>query len=116
MSSQSQENHLRIVHRNVAPEIEEFAISSAKYKLENYLKGEKDYPYFKSIAKEMKYDLEKKFEGTWHVVVGKSFGSFITCEQNRYEIYTFSHTKPLTQNLNLSYYENKKNKTSFHQY
>ena len=84
MSSQSQENHLRIVHRNVAPEIEEFAISSAKYKLENYLKGEKDYPYFKSIAKEMKYDLEKKFEGTWHVIVGKSYGSFITAEQNRY--------------------------------
>ena len=37
MATQSQDNHLRIVHRNIAPEIEEFSILAAKYKLENYL-------------------------------------------------------------------------------
>ena len=104
--TQSQNNHLKIVHRNMPSEMEEFCISAAKYKLENYLKGEKDYPYFKSIAKEMKNDLEKKFEGTWHVIVGKSFGSFITCEQNRYvcRLVYPTHTHTHKQNIFLFFF------------
>lgn len=37
-----------------------------------------DYPVEKDIAAKIKRDMDKKFNPTWHVVVGKNFGSFVT--------------------------------------
>ena len=36
--------------------------------------------HFKDVAAILKADLDTKFPGTWHVVVGKHFGSFVTHE------------------------------------
>ena len=39
--------------------------------------------HFKDVAQVLKADLDVKFPGTWHVVVGKHFGSFVTHEVRR---------------------------------
>lgn len=38
----------------------------------------KKYTVEKDIAAEIKRNMDKKFTPTWHVVVGKNFGSFVT--------------------------------------
>ena len=60
-------------------------MQSATTALRALAKGEKKY--FKDVAEAMKRDLDEKagegdeaFAGTWHCVVGKSFGSFCTHE------------------------------------
>jgi len=37
-----------------------------------------EHPIEKDIAAKIKRDMDKKFNPTWHVVVGKNFGSFVT--------------------------------------
>jgi len=72
---------MKMVHCNMTQEMSQHCVSSAAFKLKDYEKGE--YSHFKDVAKELKSDFEKKFGGTWHIIVGKSFGSFITAEHNR---------------------------------
>lgn len=37
-----------------------------------------EHPIEKDIAAKIKRDMDAKFTPTWHVVVGKNFGSFVT--------------------------------------
>ena len=37
---------------------------------------------FKKQAEYIKTELDKKYPGSWHVIVGTSFGSFMTYEDN----------------------------------
>ncbi|KAF8310091.1 putative dynein light chain 1, cytoplasmic [Clavulina sp. PMI_390] len=39
-----------------------------------------EHPIEKDIAAKVKRDMDAKFTPTWHVVVGKNFGSFVTYE------------------------------------
>lgn len=38
----------------------------------------------RDVAHEIKVRLDKEFEPTWHVIIGKNFGSFITHEQGHF--------------------------------
>jgi dynein light chain LC8-type len=38
----------------------------------------------KDIAAYIKKEFDKKYNPTWHCVVGRSFGSFVTHETNRF--------------------------------
>merc|ERR1712100_294832 len=69
---------LEIVYNEFSEEAKTYAIEQATLALKQMLKGEKDH--FKDVAAILKADLDKKFQGTWHVVVGKHFGSFVTHE------------------------------------
>jgi len=60
---------------DMVEEVKEHAISAAKEALAEY-KLERD------VAKQVKQIFDKKYEPTWHCIVGKSFGSFVTHETN----------------------------------
>ncbi|CDW85199.1 dynein light chain type [Stylonychia lemnae] len=36
--------------------------------------------YFKDMALHIKHEMEKKQQGSWHVIVGTNFGSYVTYE------------------------------------
>lgn len=42
------------------------------------VEASKKFTVEKDIAAQIKRDMDKKFSPTWHVVVGKNFGSFVT--------------------------------------
>ncbi|KAF0719044.1 hypothetical protein AaE_010518 [Aphanomyces astaci] len=69
---------LRIFHRDSSKELEEFIVNSATNALKAYYKGDKNH--FTEVAHQIKKDLEETNDGSWHVIVGKSFGSFVTHE------------------------------------
>ena len=71
-----------VIHSNMSSEMKDYCISLASFKLKEFDKGE--YSHYKDIAKQLKGDFDKKFGGSWHVIVGKSFGSFVTAERNKY--------------------------------
>lgn len=65
-------------------EKQEFARQKCEYfyhlarKLMQDSKGE--LMYYKDIAKLIKEEFDKQFEGYWHCIVGKHFGSYISYE------------------------------------
>lgn len=69
---------LRIVHKDSSKEMEEFLVNSATNALKAYYKGEKNH--FTEVAQQIKKEIEESNDGCWHVIVGKSFGSFVTHE------------------------------------
>ncbi|KAF0717684.1 Aste57867_2154 [Aphanomyces stellatus] len=69
---------LRIVHKDSSKEMEDLIVNSATNALKAYYKGEKNH--FTEVAQQIKKELEDANDGCWHVVVGKSFGSFVTHE------------------------------------
>ncbi|DAZ96011.1 TPA: hypothetical protein N0F65_008990 [Lagenidium giganteum] len=69
---------LRILYMDSSKELEEFIINSATNALKALYKGEKSH--FTEVAQQIKKELEENQPGAWHVVVGKSFGSFVTHE------------------------------------
>ncbi|ETV99350.1 hypothetical protein H310_08066 [Aphanomyces invadans] len=69
---------LRIVHKDSSKEMEEFIVNSATNALKAYYKGDKNH--FTEVAQQIKKELEESNDGSWHVIVGKSFGSFVTHE------------------------------------
>ncbi|CAL9730961.1 dynein light chain 1, cytoplasmic [Monosporozyma unispora] len=38
----------------------------------------------RDVSHEIKIKLDQEFEPTWHVIVGKNFGSFVTHEQGHF--------------------------------
>ncbi len=70
--------HLRILYGDSSKELEEFIINSATNALKALYKGEKNH--FTEVAQQIKRELEENQPGAWHVIVGKSFGSFVTHE------------------------------------
>ena len=38
----------------------------------------------KDVASLMKANFEKEFQGTWHCIIGRNFGGFVTHEQKKY--------------------------------
>lgn len=62
---------------DMAPEVKDDAVQVAKEALAEH-KLERD------IAKHIKQSFDKRYSPTWHCIVGKSFGSFVTHETNNF--------------------------------
>lgn len=58
-------------------DMESFAIQTATEAMERY-NTEKD------IASHIKKEFDRKYTPTWHVFVGRNFGSFVTHETHHY--------------------------------
>ncbi|TMW68275.1 hypothetical protein Poli38472_005743 [Pythium oligandrum] len=69
---------LRIVYLDAPKELEDLIITSATNALKALYKGEKSH--FTEVAQQIKKELEETQVGAWHVIVGKSFGSFVSHE------------------------------------
>ncbi|KAF4318401.1 hypothetical protein BBO99_00007485 [Phytophthora kernoviae] len=69
---------LRIVYQDTSKELEELILTSATNALKALYKGEKTH--FTEVAQQVKHEIEESQEGAWHVIVGKSFGSFVSHE------------------------------------
>lgn len=74
---------IRIVHNDSSKEIEDAITNSASNALRALCKGEK--LQFTEIAEQIKKEMEQMQPGAWHVIVGKSFGSFVTHEVKWFE-------------------------------
>ena len=48
---------------------------------------------FEKIAKKVKMHMDKKWEPSWHVFLGKSFGCHAVHERNRFVYFTFEASK-----------------------
>jgi len=62
---------------DMPPEMQQEAIDVATAALEKY-------PLEKDIAAYIKKEFDRKFTPTWHVVVGKNFGSYVTHETKNF--------------------------------
>jgi len=47
--------------------------------------------YFKEMAEFIKNEMDKKFEGSWHVTVGTSFGSYFSFEDQSVILFWRNH-------------------------
>ncbi|GAB9469532.1 hypothetical protein Gpo141_00006809 [Globisporangium polare] len=72
---------LRIVYQDTSKELEELILTSATNALKALYKGEKNH--FTEVAQQIKKEVEEVETGAWHVIVGKSFGSFVSHEVKR---------------------------------
>lgn len=57
------------------------------YKMQN----EGDLKYYKDMALYIKHEMEKKQLGSWHVIVGTNFGSFVTYEHKSVILFWLEH-------------------------
>lgn len=69
---------VRIVHQDITKELEGMILNSATTALQAYYGGE--ISQFEDVACQIKKEMEESMTGAWHVIVGKSFGSFVTHE------------------------------------
>ena len=74
---------IRIVHNDSTKDVEEAITNSASNALRALCKGEK--LQYTEVAEQVKKEMEQMQPGAWHVIVGKSFGSFVTHEVKWFE-------------------------------
>mmetsp|Transcript_5234 Transcript_5234/g.3959 ORF Transcript_5234/g.3959 Transcript_5234/m.3959 type:complete len:85 (-) Transcript_5234:52-306(-) len=57
------------------------------------LQHEGELKYYKDMALYIKHEMEKKSEnqGSWHIVVGTNFGSFVTYEHKSMMLFWLEH-------------------------
>jgi dynein light chain LC8-type len=58
--------------------MQEFAVETAKFSITQYLKG--DRKNFFEVAEMIKVAFEEQYGGAFHVVVGRSYGSYFSYE------------------------------------
>uniref|UniRef100_A0A7S2SC93 Dynein light chain n=1 Tax=Rhizochromulina marina TaxID=1034831 RepID=A0A7S2SC93_9STRA len=73
-----EELSVRVIHKEANDEMHQFAVETAGAAYSSLVKGEK--LHMKDLAEEVKKEFDAKYGGTWHVIVGKSFGSFVSHE------------------------------------
>lgn len=66
-----------IKHQDMSEEMKQYAVDCAKEALEK-LNIEKD------IADYIKKSFDKKYNPTWHCLVGRNFGSYVTHEKEHF--------------------------------
>ncbi|KAA0193972.1 Dynein light chain DLC [Fasciolopsis buskii] len=66
-----------IKNADMSNEVQEDAVQTAAYALDKY-QVEKD------IAAHLKKEFDRKYNPTWHCVVGKNFGSYVTHETGNF--------------------------------
>lgn len=84
---------INIIYQDMPKDYQDFSIASCKALLKEHYKGE--LKWYKDIAFELKQKFDKKYEGSWHVIVGKSFGSFVTHEVKRLIYFFIGPGRPL---------------------
>ena len=73
--------HMRVIKQEMAEDMREIVLTSATAALKSHLKG--DIKLLIDVAAQIKNELDAAAVGpTWHVIVGKSFGSHVTHETN----------------------------------
>ena len=70
--------NLKVCAADAADDMKSFAVEAASRALMNKLKG--DVKRFNEVAMMVSRALAEEYGGAWHVIVGKSFGSFVTHE------------------------------------
>ena len=70
---------LNIMYSEMTESDQSFTVDTCFSALRNQEKKEM-VSYYKDTAESIKVELENKKEGKWNVVVGKSFGAFVTHE------------------------------------
>ncbi|THD23306.1 Dynein light chain DLC [Fasciola gigantica] len=66
-----------IKNADMSNDVQEDAVQTAAYALDKY-QVEKD------IAAHLKKEFDRKYNPTWHCVVGKNFGSYVTHETGNF--------------------------------
>ncbi|CAL9735681.1 dynein light chain 1, cytoplasmic [Monosporozyma servazzii] len=66
---------------DMSKDVEDKVISLIEPLMAPLLKGES---LERDVSHEIKLKLDQEFEPTWHVIVGKNFGSFVTHEQGHF--------------------------------
>ena len=66
---------LRVSHADAPPEVMEFTTDAARKCLQA-----RSLKHYSNVAKELRAQLSERYKGTWHCIVGKSFGSMVTQE------------------------------------
>lgn len=79
MSTENNQSSLCIQYTDMTTKDQEFSIETCLNSLKLQDKTDKTV-YFKDIAKAIKVEFDGKLGGTWNVVIGESFGSFVTNE------------------------------------
>lgn len=74
-------NNLVVKYSEFNEEMLDDAVNQAALSLSLLEKGE--YKNYWEVAQFMKKYFDKTYGGAWHVIVGESFGSFVTNEVNR---------------------------------
>mmetsp|Transcript_5990 Transcript_5990/g.7373 ORF Transcript_5990/g.7373 Transcript_5990/m.7373 type:complete len:103 (+) Transcript_5990:100-408(+) len=69
---------IQILHKEMGEEMEAFSLKTVQTAYISLMKGEK--VHMKDVAEMVKLAFDDKYPGAWHVIVGKSFGSFVTHE------------------------------------
>mmetsp|Transcript_30168 Transcript_30168/g.29660 ORF Transcript_30168/g.29660 Transcript_30168/m.29660 type:complete len:93 (-) Transcript_30168:104-382(-) len=68
----------RFTYLDMEDKKRDFCIDLAKQAYKK--KYDLELKYYRDMAKFMKEELDKKFEGSWHIIIGTHFGSFCTYE------------------------------------
>ena len=76
-----------IKNTNMSEEMQQYAVDCAKQALEKYNNGE-DFDDVADIANFIGKEFDKKYNPTWHCIVGRNFGSYVTHE-TRHFIYFY---------------------------
>ncbi|CAM9290296.1 unnamed protein product [Heterosigma akashiwo] len=77
---------LRVEYNELNEEVQQIIVEAAEESLTDLLSGV--LHYYQDVAGKIKTSIEEKCGGSWHIVVGKNFGSFVT-HQTRSIIYFF---------------------------
>jgi len=68
-----------VIYEDMKAEMKEFAFEIADQVVRMLYKGDKKF--FKDAAEYIKKEFDARFKSSWHVIVGRNFGSFVTYEQ-----------------------------------
>lgn len=59
----------------------EFCVNCGRENLTKYYKGEINH--WHQIAERIKKEMDDRYHGSWHCIIGKNFGSFVSFESKR---------------------------------
>ena len=87
MSAEEGQGKVQVVYSEMSEVDQASAVEIALNSLKLQEKGEQ-ITYQKDLAYHIKQELDKAKGGTWNVIVGKSFGSFVTHETKTISYFT----------------------------
>ena len=76
-----------IIFDEMTASMSKFTLDAASDGLKQYKKGE--LLNYSEVAKVLKQTLENEYKGAWHVIVGLSYGNFVSHEASRIMYFFF---------------------------
>lgn len=73
---------VNVIYSEVTDAMRDDAVAQASTAVATLIKGE--YQHYWQLAKFLKEYFDKTYNGTWHVVVGESYGTSVTNEVSKY--------------------------------